>query len=176
MVISIPGCNLPGQTHGMPRMLHFDSRVRNFESQVANTNRCFFHSPPAVPAFSCGAVLLWDCILNPHAPLFPPCLHLCLDTFPLHISKPLLVTSFLRQWWARWMESVNTRITFSSYPDQNINKYKYTMNFLAICVWVFFHIHSSYLYLNLYFLYCEWSYLIPTADSKGQIFQGCSAW
>lgn len=34
-----------------------------------------------------------------------------------HIFKLLFITSFLRQWWAQWMESVNTKITLSSYPD-----------------------------------------------------------
>lgn len=90
MVISIPGCNLSGQTHGMLRMLHFHSRVRNFGPQDAKTNRGFFQSPPTLlPAFGCGAVLLWDCIPNPHAPFFPPFPHLCLDIFPSHFQTSL---------------------------------------------------------------------------------------
>lgn len=95
MFISTLGCNLPGQTHGMPRILHFDSRVRNFGPQVANKNKGFFHSPTALlPAFSCGTALLWDCIPNPHAPLLSPFPHLCLDAFPLHYETSLYHTFF----------------------------------------------------------------------------------
>lgn len=55
-------------------------------------------------------------------------------------------------------QAVNTRITLTSYPDRNINKYKYIKGFPSIHVG-FFHIHRGYLYLNLYFLYCNWRYL-----------------
>lgn len=99
------------------------------------TQTGLFHSPPALlPAFSCAAALLWDCIPNHN---YPSSLTSAWMLFH-YISKPLFITSFLRQWWARWMESVNTKVTSSSYPDQNINKYKYIMNFPAICVLGFF--------------------------------------
>lgn len=86
MVISTPGCNLPGQTHGMPRMLHFDSRVRNFGLQAANTNWTFPLTPCTPSSFQlccCPAVGLHP---KPPLPLFP---HLCLDAFPLHFQTSL---------------------------------------------------------------------------------------
>lgn len=125
----------------------------------SSTQTELFHSSPALlPASSCGAALLWDCIPNPHVPLFPLFPRLCLDAFH-YISKPLLITSFLRQWWAWWMQSVNTKVTFSSYPDHNINKYKYIMNFPAICVLVFFiSIVAIYIQISIFCLWMKLSY------------------
>lgn len=55
------------------------------------------------------------------------------------------------------MNTVSVYLAFSSYPDQNINKYKYfVIGFPVIAVFCFvFRILKDYLNLNLYSLHCN---------------------